>query len=505
MPLSVENLCGLLIRSRLQPVEKVKEYYEKWQKQAGDKNNAQTFARWLVENGLVTEYQATLLSNGYADNFFLGDYKILDRIGKGRLAGVYKAVHASGQVVAIKVLPPSKAADSQILKRFEREAQLAEQLEHPNVVRTFHHGESNGLHYIVMEYLEGETLKSILKTRQRLPPVEALRIAYYLGQGLQHLHEKGLVHRELCPENIMLCPAPSADDTTQKCSVKLLDIGLGRALFETKRKTSYESLSKPGEIIGNPEYMAPEQARDPGKADIRSDLYSLGCVLYHMLAGKPPFSDAHPVRLAVLHATEPPPPLKDLGIEAVGELNQLVNKLLAKDPAQRFQTPAQVCEALKQLLGADTEGARCRPESQAMAGYLESLRRGKPSPPVSGTVSAGTGQFPVPPTADVRSAKPPPSVAAVVKKKKTGRTGLGVKKAPSSVPAAAPPKAIPVVNVELVDPSSLIPPPPPAPFGLPMSRDVFLFVCGALGGAFTVLFVVFLVWLMVLLLGGRTG
>ncbi|MCS6975940.1 MAG: serine/threonine protein kinase, partial [Gemmatales bacterium] len=394
MPLSVENLCGLLIRSRLQPVEKVKECYEKWQKQAADKKSTRDFARWLVENGLVTEYQATLLSNGYADNFFLGEYKILDRIGKGRLAGVYKAVHASGQVVAIKVLPPSKAANPNLLKRFEREAQVAEQLDHPNVVRTFHHGQSNGLHYIVMEYLEGETLKNVLRTRHRLPLVEALRIAYYLGQGLQYLHEKGLVHRDLCPENIMLCPAPTGEETTRKCSVKILDIGLSRTLFETKRKTTFENLTATGEIIGNPEYMAPEQARDPNKADIRSDLYSLGCVLYHMLAGRPPFSDVNPMRLAVLHATESPPPLKDVGIESSGELNHLLGKLLAKDPAQRFETPTMLCEAVRQLLGAEVEAMRSRPESREMAGYLESLRRGQPSQSASATATPGTSQFP---------------------------------------------------------------------------------------------------------------
>lgn len=502
MPLSVENLCGLLIRSRLQPVDVVKACYQQWQAQAKDKTSLRDFARWLVENHYVTEYQATLLSNGYADNFFLGDYKILDRIGKGRLAGVYKAVHASGQVVAIKVLPPSRAADPALLKRFEREAELAVQLDHPNIVRTFHRGESNGLHYLVMEFLEGETLKHVLKTRQRLPTVEALRIAYYLGQGLQYLHERGLVHRDLCPENIMLCPAPPPEETTRKCAVKILDIGLGRRLFESKRKTSYEELRASEDLIGNPEYLAPEQARDPTRVDIRADLYSLGCILYHMLAGQPPFSDANPVRLVLRHASETPPPIKDLTSD---EWNQLLGKLLAKDPAQRYDTPAKVCEAIKRLIGSEIEASRTREE---VPGYLESLRKGAVASSSPASVPVGTAQFPVPQegvkTAEAsRSAKPPPSVAAVIKRKKTGRTGLGAKKAEPVRGSGPAVKATPVVNVELVDPATLIPPPPPAPFGLPMSRDMFLVVAGALGGAFTVLFVVFLVWLIVLLLGSR--
>src|SRR5438309_2410093 len=154
MPFTVENICGLIIRSRLFTPEEVKALYQRWLDEAKDNaGNLNQFGKWLVTNQYLTEYQAGLLLKGHADDFFLGQYKILDRLGKGRMAGVYEAVHQLGQVVAIKVLPPSRARDPQMLARFQREARLALRLKHPNVVRSFQVGEQNGLHYLVMEYL----------------------------------------------------------------------------------------------------------------------------------------------------------------------------------------------------------------------------------------------------------------------------------------------------------------------------------------------------------------
>src|SRR5262249_20791579 len=156
-------------------------------------------------------------------DFFLGEYKILDRIGRGRMAGVYKAVHQLGQVVAIKVLPPSKAKDPRTLGRFTREARLALKLKHPNVVRAFQVGEVNGLHYLVMESLEGEPLEEVLQRRKRLSPAEAVRVVHQALVGLQHIHEQGLVHRDLKPSNLMLVPAPGSGqpDNTLRATVKV--------------------------------------------------------------------------------------------------------------------------------------------------------------------------------------------------------------------------------------------------------------------------------------------
>src|SRR5262249_38695905 len=150
------------------------------------------------------EYQVGVIGRGNANQLLLGSYKILERIGKGRMAGVYKALHELGQVVAIKVLPPSKARDPQILGRFEREARLALRLKHPNIVRTFQTGTWSGLHCLVMEYLEGETLEEVLARRGKLPVGEAVRLIWQALNALQEIHEEGLVHRDLKPGNLML-------------------------------------------------------------------------------------------------------------------------------------------------------------------------------------------------------------------------------------------------------------------------------------------------------------
>src|SRR5437764_3870192 len=142
LDLTVQNVFGLLIRSKLLPLDECKEMYARWNQEAKDQaGNLGTFAKWIVANRYLTDYQAGLLARGHAEGFFLGGYKILDRLGKGRMAGVYKAVHETGPIVAIKVLPPSKAKDPSLLARFQREARVAAKLRHPNIVRAFQVGE----------------------------------------------------------------------------------------------------------------------------------------------------------------------------------------------------------------------------------------------------------------------------------------------------------------------------------------------------------------------------
>src|SRR6516164_9712895 len=147
MELTVQNVYGLLLRSKLLSFDEAKTMYARWQEEAKDSaNNLAQFASWMVANKFLTEYQAQLLARGHAEGFFLNEYKILDRLGKGRMAGVYKAQHQLGQIVAIKVLPPSKAKDASLLNRFHREARLSVRLKHPNIVRTFQTGAAEALH-----------------------------------------------------------------------------------------------------------------------------------------------------------------------------------------------------------------------------------------------------------------------------------------------------------------------------------------------------------------------
>jgi serine/threonine protein kinase len=402
MEFSVENVCGLLIRSKLLTPDDVKTMYQRWLGDARDHaTNLGHFTRWLVAKQYVTEYQATLVAKGHADDFFIHQYKILDRLGRGRMAGVYKAIHQLGQVVAIKILPPSKSKNPLILARFQREARLAVRLKHPNVVRSFQVGQYRDLHLLVMEYLEGETLDEVLQRRKKLPPHEAVRLIYQALTGLQHIHELGLVHRDLKPANLMLVPrrTSSDPDTTLRATVKILDIGLGRTLFDEETSSPEDShLTGEGVLLGTPDYLAPEQARDPRSVDIRADIYSLGCVLYHALTGQPPFPDTNLLSQMVRHATETPRPLKELNPTVADGLQQILNWMLAKDPAQRYPTPERAAQALQVFLAAGNEPARASEEGPSLRRYLTWLE-------TSGNNERDGGQ--PQPTAAKQASKPP--------------------------------------------------------------------------------------------------
>jgi serine/threonine protein kinase len=490
MELTVQNLYGLLLRSHLLPLEEAKAMFARWQEEAKDgASNSSRFCSWLVANKYLTEYQATLLARGHAEGFFINEYKILDRLGKGRMAGVYKAQHQLGQVVAIKVLPPSRAKEPNMLARFHREARLALKLKHPNIVRAFQTGTAGDLHYLVMEYLEGETVEDVLVRRGKLPPAEAVRIAYQVALGLQHLHAQGAVHRDLKPSNLMLVGA--TPDSTARSTVKVLDIGLGRALFEegTQEPPADIGLTGEGVLLGTPDYMAPEQANDPRSADIRSDIYSLGCVLYHLLSGQPPFPDKSIMSQLIRHATETARPLKEFNPAVPDGLQQIVNWMMAKDPAQRYPTPERAAAALQVFLSAGAGDFAAPDEGPSMKRYLTWLEveGGRPGavPPVpaAGPVAVAAVAGPAAPAASAppgltptvvmptpppvkpaggkpAAVKPPPVPTAPrppdSRKERRSRHGAGKRRSKKEHHRKSPPpppggdETAPLVNVELV-------------------------------------------------------
>lgn len=350
---SVQSICNLLSRTKLLAADEVRSVFKLWRDHAKDAaGDVNRFRHWLVARQYLTEFQADRLFQGKTDRFFLNQYKLLDRIGQGRMAGVYLAQHQCGQTVAVKVLPPSKAKDPEAFTRFVREARFAQTLKHPHVVRTFQTGTADGLYYLVMEYLEGETLKEVLHRRGQLPPAEAARLMYQSLQGLQHIHEQGLIHRDLSPGNLMLVPGARSGqpDTTLQSMVKILDIGLGREVFDEDAPAPGSNLTAEGAILGTPEYSSPEQTRDARTADIRSDIYSLGCILYQCLAGQPPFVETQLVKMMVRHATEPAAPLKQFNPAIPDGLQQIVDRMMAKVPDQRYATPDEAAQALQVFL-----------------------------------------------------------------------------------------------------------------------------------------------------------
>jgi serine/threonine protein kinase len=353
MTLSIERICNELNRKGLLSPADIRNLRQRWLREAGaSAADPVLFGKWLAQQGQLTSYQADVLLRRRDDPLVLGSYKVRGRIGRGPMAGVYDALHPRGQAVAIKLLPPTRTADPKVLARFQREARLAMRLHHPNVIRTFEAGEHHGIHFLVMELLRGETLKEVLLRRGRLPAAEAIRLIYQALLGLQHVHEQGMVHRDLEPGNLMLVPG-SADpaNTTLNSTVKILDIGLGRALFEAGAPDGVPfNLTASSDQLGTPLYCSPEQSADPRQVDIRSDIYSLGCVFFHTLAGQPPFEDRGSVRLVISHASEPPPRLATLNLGMPAGLQEILDSMLAKDPALRFPTPGHAAQELRRFL-----------------------------------------------------------------------------------------------------------------------------------------------------------
>jgi serine/threonine protein kinase len=232
--------------------------------------------------------------------------------------------------VVIKVVNSALLDHPTALERFRREVQAAAQLSHANIVTAYDAEQAGSLHLLVMEFVAGQSLAEVLDKKGPLPVANACHCARQVALGLQHAHERGMVHRDIKPQNLMLTP---------KGLVKILDFGLAKIASESRTGTGLTALNA---YMGTPEYSAPEQTTDAHSADIRADLYSLGCTLYYLLAGRPPFREDTAVKTILAHHEKEPQPLPELRLDVSAGLWQVVARLLAKDPARRFQTPVEV-------------------------------------------------------------------------------------------------------------------------------------------------------------------
>lgn len=276
-------------------------------------------------------------------------YRVLKLLGRGGMGSVFKAEHrVMERPVALKVLNPDLIEDSAALQRFQQEVKAAARLSHPNIVTAHDADEAGGIHFLVMEFVEGKSLAEVVAANGPMPVSRACECIRQAALGLQHAFEKGMVHRDIKPQNLMLAP---------EGRVKILDFGLARFASERDRSRvaaaeSEGGLTQTGMIMGTPDYMAPEQATDARRADIRADVYSMGCTLYHLLAGQPPFPEGGALQKVIQHLEKTPRPLHELRSEVPRELAAVVARMLAKKPEQRFQNPAEVAKVLAPFVKA---------------------------------------------------------------------------------------------------------------------------------------------------------
>ena len=312
-------------------------------------------ARSLMGDDLITPYQARKLLAGATRGFFLGGYRILKPLGEGGMGKVYLAVREGGtERVAIKVLPPRRAQDAQAVARFLREMDLSRRVRHPNLARTLDVGEEAGVHFMVMEYIPGESLYQAVKGPRGGPlrVNDAARLFLKVCDGLEAAHEAGLVHRDVKPSNVMIAPDGS---------VKVLDLGLARASGDEP------PITRPNIVVGTLDYASPEQLVNASSADRRSDLYSLGCTLYFTLAGRAPFEGGDIVNKIFKQRMDDPEPLERVAKGVPAAFAAIIRKLMTKDPADRYQTCAELRTDLARwtdprktlgLLGQNAEAAR---------------------------------------------------------------------------------------------------------------------------------------------------
>jgi serine/threonine-protein kinase len=296
----------------------------------------------LIQRGWLTTFQVRKLLADRGQDLILGNYVLLDELGEGGMGQVFKARHRRmSRVVALKAIAQDQLDDPDSVSRFQREIEAAAQLEHPNVVRAYDADKAGSTHFFVMEYVEGIDLGKWVQQNGPLPIERACDYVRQAALGLQHAHERGLVHRDIKPSNLLL--------STRDQTVKLLDLGLVRLNRLAKGEGALPTLTRAGEMMGTPDFIAPEQARDAHTADIRADLYSLGCTLYFLLTAKVPFPTGSMVEKLLQHQLDTPRPLERLRPETSPEVLAVVHRLMAKNPEDRYQTPAEAAAALAPL------------------------------------------------------------------------------------------------------------------------------------------------------------
>lgn len=316
-------------------------------------SSAKQLAEKLVEDKVLTQYQARVLLEQSDIPLLLDRYLILDVLGEGGMGIVFKALHRSmDRIVALKMLPPFAVSSDEKVARFKREIKAVASIAHPNVVAAYDAHQFDGTWFLVMEYVKGMNLAETVLKNGPIPPDEAVNIVSQIASGLAEAHRHGIVHRDIKPSNIML---------SDKGIPKLLDLGLA-STKQLAQELEHTKLTNDGIAMGTIDYMSPEQAADSTKADERSDIYSLGCTLYFLLSGKALFESATAIETVVAHREREAPTLSSLDSEIPQRVQSVFRKMIAKKPQDRQASAEQV---VRELSGASPVTASATVSSSA--------------------------------------------------------------------------------------------------------------------------------------------
>lgn len=430
-PINIDEFLELVRKSAVVDEKRLTAYLDKLRATAALPAEPTQLARQMVQDGLLTYFQADQLLAGKWKRFTIGKYKVLERLGAGGMGSVYLCEHKlMRRRVAVKVLPTAKAEDPSSLERFYREARAVAALDHPNIVRAYDIDQDDKLHFLVMEHVDGASLQEIIK---KTTFMDVLRAAHYMRQaalGLQHAHETAaLVHRDIKPGNILV---------DRNGIVKVLDMGLARFFLDEE-----DVLTKKYDenVLGTADYLAPEQALDSHGVDIRADIYSLGATFYFCLTGKTPFAEGTVAQKLIWHQTRQPKPIRSLRPEVPEDLVAVIDKMMAKDPGQRYQTPQAVAEALAPF----TQTPIPPPPENEMPQLSLAAMGTNPGDSASMAGTRPSGAEPSPTPRKVWQVNAPPSATQVP-------TAAGIQPSPTMRSPAGPPA--PAVSPSNLGPAS---------------------------------------------------